>query len=89
MKNEIDHLEIHPFYGMRAEKAKGWRRIALNLFPLHILLPLVTELKLALTRIRSNRRIWGSGSKDLLVNVGCGGRGLEKWFNVDAFPAPV
>lgn len=89
MERPIEHLDIHPFYGRRAAEARGMLKLATRLLPLHTLLPVLDELRLAWLRWTS-RHIPAHYAQlhDQLLNIGCGGRGKPGWVNVDVFPAP-
>jgi len=48
----------------------------------------MTELHFAILRFRTGGLASKyEGSKDLLINLGCGGNGLPGWVNVDGYPA--
>ncbi|MDH3598267.1 MAG: methyltransferase domain-containing protein [Candidatus Tectomicrobia bacterium] len=85
----VDHLDIHPSYGRRAAEARGWTRLALKLIPLHTLVPVLGELKLAWLRLKS-RRVEAELAhlQDQLINLGCGRSGQPGWINIDVAPAP-
>ena len=63
-------------------------RWALGLLPLHTLVELKFEIRLAWLRL-FRRGIDGRyrSAKDLLVNIGCGSEGLDGWVNIDCYPA--
>lgn len=89
MPSPIQHLDIHPSYGRRLERKRGWKALAYKILPLHTLLPLRDELFLAWVRLKTRgapRRF--RDARNLLVNVGAGGRGHAGWINVDVHPAP-
>lgn len=64
-------------------------RFIFNLLPMHTLVELRFEAWLAWLRL-SRRGIDErfKSASDLLVNVGCGPRGLDGWVNIDCVPAP-
>lgn len=89
MQPNIEHLDIHPFYGRRVAKARGLRWLATRVVPLHTLLPLLAELRLAWVRWRTRQTPQRyAQARDYWLNLGSGGRGHPGWINVDAFPAP-
>ncbi len=64
-------------------------RLIFNLLPLHALVELRFEARLAwlrLTRRGIDPRF--KSASDLLVNIGCGPRGLDGWVNIDCVAAP-
>lgn len=89
MEPQVEHLEIHPFYGRRMAEASGVYRLATRLLPLHTLLPLLAELRLAWVRWTSRHAAAQYAQlTDQLINLGSGGRGHPGWINVDVCPAP-
>ncbi len=74
---------------LRARSQRFPYRQAVRLLPLHTLIELRQEARLAwlrLTRRGIDARY--ASAKDLLVNVGCGREGRPGWVNIDCFPAP-
>jgi SAM-dependent methyltransferase len=62
-------------------------RLALDLLPLHTLVELKSEARLAWLRlIRRGIDSRYRSVKDLLVNIGCGSEGLDGWVNIDCLP---
>ena len=64
-------------------------RLIFSLVPIHTMVELRFEARLAwlrLTRRGIDSRF--ESASDLLVNVGCGPRGLDGWVNIDCVPAP-
>jgi predicted SAM-dependent methyltransferase len=89
LEHNIEHLEIHPFYGRRAAEARGVLKFATRLLPLHTLLPMLAELRLAWVRWTSRYVPARYAQLDnQLLNLGSGGRGKPGWINVDVMPAP-
>ena len=72
---------------LRVQSQRFPSRLALMLLPLHTLKELSFEARLAWLRL-SRRGIDPryASARDLLVNVGCGSRGLDGWVNIDSVP---
>jgi predicted SAM-dependent methyltransferase len=89
LERQIDHLDIHPCYGLRVAESRGWTRLASKLIPLHTLVPVLGELQLAWLRLKS-RRVAAELAhlQDQLINLGCGRSGKPGWINLDVAPAP-
>ena len=89
MEPNVEPLDIHPFYGRRVAEARGVWHLATRVLPLHTLLPVLAELRLAWVRWTSRHApARYTQLTDQLINLGSGGRGKPGWINVDVFPAP-
>ena len=80
-------FDVFPFYGKRADEARGWRRLVAQLLPAQLADEIRFEcnaLKIHLTRkLRQGRYAALNG---IWLNVGCGGSGKDGWTNLDCFP---
>ena len=81
-------IGIYPKWDEYARRAGPWRRFRAKILPVHVYKPLVAEFHLAMLRLRTGGLAAKyEGSKDLLINVGCGANGLPGWVNVDGYPS--
>jgi predicted SAM-dependent methyltransferase len=83
---DIQHLTVAPQHGIVVDNARGIKRFLYKVLPRHTLVPLFYELTLLLVRLTSrNAGKQYRGQKDLLLNLGAGRVGFERWVNVDSF----
>lgn len=92
MQKHVQGLDIYPNYDQKIaiEKKKKLRsRLIYKIIPANIYIPFRQELRVAWIRFR-NRNISKryKNAKDLLVNLGSGGKGKPGWVNVDIVKAP-
>jgi predicted SAM-dependent methyltransferase len=83
---KIEHIMLPPRFGQRVEEATGLKKLAYKLLPAHILSQLWFETQLLWRRLnqRGTERNYRH-AKDILLNVGCGKKGVIGWVNMDAF----
>lgn len=82
-------IGIYPRWDDYARRGGPWRRFRARILPAHVYKPLVKELYFAGLRFRTRGLASKyESSKDLLVNLGCGGNGALGWVNVDGYPGP-
>ena len=86
--------EIFPNFQQRLEGKTGLQRFAMTALPFiprHAYHPFLSELRIALTRLRhrpSRVKKLFRGKRDLTVNIGPGQSAKEGWVNVDIFEYP-
>jgi predicted SAM-dependent methyltransferase len=89
MNKPIRHLPIAPRSGEFIERSGKFRHLIYSLLPRYVLFPLKREFKLIPLKLRQSRVAKSyRNAKDLLVNIGAGGMGVNGWGNVDCYPAP-
>lgn len=91
---KIPALEMYPNFQQRLGNKRGFARLAMTALPFiprHAYHPFISELRVALRRLRNPAYLIRNsykGRRDLLVNIGCGDRGKPGWENVDMFRSP-
>jgi predicted SAM-dependent methyltransferase len=91
---QIPALDIYPNFQQRLANKTGVARLAMTALPFiprHAFHPFISELNLALRRLANRpKRVRKSyeGRRELMVNIGCGERGIPGWENVDVFNSP-